>query len=177
MNINLLLKGNNTYSWTNFENIFFMGYFFDENNELHQNIEATIFVFNELKKKTRDEFCNSINGLFTFIIAEENQHHLVSDSVNYFPLFYTFKNNEWTISDDWKSIIEYQKNFSKTPKLLMNLKPQDLYFLTKLSKKIFTRQTPIKFWKSGQMKIKFFSIKTLLRKIFQINLLMNYLSI
>ena len=111
MNIKLLLKGNHTYSWTNSGNIYFLGYFFDSENNLYRENEAVEFIVNQLKINPLEEVCKRMNGNFSFIIFSENQYSLVSDSVNFFPLFYKIENEELIISNYWKSIVEYSSEF------------------------------------------------------------------
>ncbi|RMZ60601.1 asparagine synthetase B family protein [Chryseobacterium nematophagum] len=111
MNIQLLLKGNNTYSWTNSENLYFLGYFFDSHNQLYKGDMAIEFILQELKGTNLEDFCNSIKGAFTFIIISENDCQLISDSINFFPLFYGCEDDKLIVSDQWNEIIQYRKKF------------------------------------------------------------------
>lgn len=111
MKVNFLLKGSKAYEWNYQENICFLGYFFDQENQFYQGKDAVRYISENLENQNLSQFCSRLNGLFTFIIRSERECMIVSDSVNYFPLFYTFKKGELIISDYWKDIIENTQQF------------------------------------------------------------------
>ena len=111
MEVKLLLKGNDTYSWIQNENLSFIGYFFDENHNLYRNQEAVDYISKELQTISLEQICKKINGLFSLIIASENYYYLASDAVNFFPLFYKNNNNQVVISDYWEAILDLTKDF------------------------------------------------------------------
>jgi len=108
----LLLKGNDTYSWIQIENLSFMGYFFDENHKLYRNQEAVDYITNELKTLSLEQICRKINGLFSLITISEKEYSLASDAVNFFPLFYKISHNQLIISDRWETIIDFTQKFN-----------------------------------------------------------------
>jgi len=111
MEVKLLLKGNDTYSWIQNENLSFIGYFFDENHNLYRNQEAVDYISKELQTVSLEQICKKINGLFSFIVASENDYYLISDAVNFFPLFYKINKNRIVISDYWEAILNLTNAF------------------------------------------------------------------
>ena len=107
----LLLKGNDAYAWIQNENLSFIGYFFDENQNLYRNQEAIDYISNELKTLSLEQICRKINGLFSLIIVSENEYTFASDAVNFFPIFYKINHNQIIISDRWETIIDLTKKF------------------------------------------------------------------
>jgi len=105
MNVQLLLKGNYTYTWTQLGNIYFLGYFFDSENKLYRENEAAEFIAKQLETNLLEDVCKGMNGNFAVIVLSENRYFLVSDSVNFFPLFYKIEKDQIIISDYWENIL------------------------------------------------------------------------
>lgn len=104
MKENLILKGNSTYSWVEYGNLHFIGYFFDQNSVLYRDESALNFFSEHLRNDSLSEICRSIDGRFSLIVAEEGCYKIVSDSVNFFPIFYRKNENDYWISDDWDEL-------------------------------------------------------------------------
>ncbi len=111
MNLSLLLQGNPTYQWTAKDSLHFLGYFFDENNDLYRGYDAIEFLNNQLLHHILDDILKKIDGLFSIVIQEEKNVVLVSDVLNTFPLFYCINNGTLYISDFWDTIIENTNTF------------------------------------------------------------------
>lgn len=107
MKINL--KINKGFSWFKSENIFFKGYFFDENSSFYEKNEALTFLKSIDNKNSFLEKIPSLKGVFSVIFSLDESVFVFCDITRSFPLFYTFQNNEIHISDD----IYYLKNTFK----------------------------------------------------------------
>lgn len=111
MNCNIALKGNSVYSWYSNNTTSVIGYFFNANNELFTKEEALTYIESQRKTLSLFEIAKQLNGIFTIVEQTENSVSIICDSVNYFPVFYSFQNNNWIIRDSWNEIISYKKSF------------------------------------------------------------------
>jgi len=57
------------------------------------------------------EWVLKLDGIFTIIQSENGQTTIISDRNNYFPVFFSYKNNNWIISDSWEYIVEQRNRF------------------------------------------------------------------
>lgn len=96
----LKLFGNKTYKWENHNNCYFIGYIFDNNNNI---VDGKIAI--ELFLSSNEEDLENFNGIYTFIKIIEEEVTIITDSINYFPIFYFKLNNYWKISDTWNYLI------------------------------------------------------------------------
>ena len=97
MNINLY--GNKAYQWEHKDNHYFTGYFFDENDVLYKGENAIDYF-------KMHSAIPTLNGIYTYIQVAENAIVIITDILNYFPVFYVKQNEDWYVSDDWNSLIE-----------------------------------------------------------------------
>lgn len=138
MNLRLLLNANKTYQWTSNNSIHFLGFFFDENNQLYRNLEAINYISEQLTINTLEDICEKIDGQFTFIIEEKDDCILVSDALNNFPLFYQIKNETLYISDLWDNIIDVTNSFELNTNAIDEYKTAGFVLLNQtLAKDIF----------------------------------------
>lgn len=107
----LILKGNTSYKWFSLETFSFIGYFFDKNQKLYQEKEALDYLLHHYKNFSLENIFKNINGIFSVIISLEGKTIIISDIINYFPVFYSSHNGEIIISDDWQSIVNQRGQF------------------------------------------------------------------
>ena len=100
--INFKLQGNKAFQWSQKDKYYFIGYFFDENNEIFEGEKAINFLLNFEKTNSK---IKKFNGIYTYIKITANAVIIISDSINYFPLFYLKQNDDWIVSDDWNYLI------------------------------------------------------------------------
>lgn len=110
MQAKIVLKGNDANSWHTQENIYFIGYFFDSEDILYRDMQAVYFIKNQLRNHSLEDVCKKLNGVFTFIIQEQDVK-IVSDAINFFPIFYAQLNDKLIISDSWDFINQHKGNF------------------------------------------------------------------
>jgi asparagine synthase (glutamine-hydrolysing) len=103
--ISLNLFGNNAFCWTHKDNHYFTGYFFDENNRFFKGIDAIEFLSKIVKE---DSDIQKLNGLYTFIKNTDNSVIIITDIINYFPVFYYKENEDWILSDNWEFLKEFK---------------------------------------------------------------------
>ncbi|MCL1969177.1 MAG: asparagine synthase C-terminal domain-containing protein [Bacteroidetes bacterium] len=103
------LFGNQAYQWECKDNHYFTGYFFDENNDIHNGKEAIDFLVNIEKHHA---VTPKFNGIYTCIITSANGISIISDTINYFPVFYLKQNDNWIISDDWNYLVKLKKGIT-----------------------------------------------------------------
>jgi len=100
----ILKKG---FKWFIEKNIFVKGFFYDSDQRYFEK-EDTIEYFKDVK--TEKEFIKKIssaNGLFTvFIKISENNFLFANDIIRSTPVFYTIKDKDIFISDDYNKILE-----------------------------------------------------------------------
>ena len=83
------LLNNTGYSWTSYKNSYFKGYLYIESDEVVLREKAAIdFLINvdsfaELKKKMKD-----VDGIFSFVIAKDNEYWAGVDVARSMPLYY-----------------------------------------------------------------------------------------
>lgn len=101
----ITLKYNLGFSWYKNNTVSIKGYFYIDNQFYEK--EKALNYLSEIKNSTNfKQFLKTINGVFTIIISTKKNIYIVSDLTRSFPLFYTFQNNDFFLSDD----IFYLKN-------------------------------------------------------------------
>jgi len=109
----LILKGNPTYSWTRSGNDYFIGFVSDKEGKTYRENEAIDFLKSLLVRETNVLAASKeINGIFSFIRQDDNSLSILSDIVNFLPIFYYKEGQTWVISDDWNSLIDYKKSLT-----------------------------------------------------------------
>lgn len=106
----LILNGNNTYKPTNLGNCFFIGYFYDSLAEVYRGSKAAAFISKAITNNDLSAL-NSISGIYSAIIVEEDKVFVTCDIVNFFPIYFIFTRNRWLISDDWNVLVESKGEF------------------------------------------------------------------
>ena len=94
------LKNNKGFSWFSNKTTSVKGYFFDDKNNFYEKEKSVSFFENIQDENQFIEILKTINGVFSVIIQLEESVFIASDTTRSFPLFYTFKNEEYIISDD-----------------------------------------------------------------------------
>ncbi|HON52888.1 MAG TPA: asparagine synthase C-terminal domain-containing protein [Bacteroidales bacterium] len=100
------LKGNKAYSWYSHENVLCIGYFFDTSHTLFSDFEAAKAIIDMRKTMSFEDILSHIQGIFTIIEISDNHISIITDSINYFPVFYLYYNQIWHITDSWNTLIE-----------------------------------------------------------------------
>ncbi|MDD3739653.1 MAG: asparagine synthase-related protein [Bacteroidales bacterium] len=108
----LILKGTNAYKWTQSEKNCFLGYIYASSEKIYRNNEA-ISILNKLTEQAQGEYkaISGYEGIYSFIRFFPDKVLIVSDIVNFFPIFFLRHENQWIISDDWQSLIDYKSFF------------------------------------------------------------------
>jgi asparagine synthase (glutamine-hydrolysing) len=114
MNAKIQLVFTHGGEWFASDNLFFKGYLFDKNGQLLRYARAVDYLRDELQYKDLKEVLKEVDGLFSVIIKNAEQVTIGCDNINYVPVFYTFHNGTWHISDSWhhlqESISEIEPN-------------------------------------------------------------------
>ena len=97
------LLGNKAYQWVRKDNHCFIGYFFDENNVLFTG-EAAIDFLLHIEEEHPD--IPKLNGIYTFIKTTNEGIVIITDPINYFPIFYLKQEVGWIISDHWNCLTD-----------------------------------------------------------------------
>lgn len=100
------LKGNKAYQWTNENNIWFIGYCFDDQDKPLSGVDALKYVGSCISSNKK------INGIYTYIIISTKSLKIYTDTVNYFPVFYFTNITEWCICDSWDKALEIKGNLT-----------------------------------------------------------------
>ena len=101
--ISFKLYGNKAYQWFRKDNHFFTGYLFNDNNDILTGENAIDFLLNYPKKRSKTV---QFHGIYTFIKNMENGIAIITDTINYFPLFYFKQNKNWILSDNWNYLTD-----------------------------------------------------------------------
>lgn len=116
---NISLRNNKGFKWFNNKNIWVKGIFFDSKNSYYSDQNLVAFFENV---KSKEDFILKIkeaNGLFSVVVTIENKIFLASDTSRMFPLFYSFKNDNFNLSDDIEFLKE-KLNITKINKQSYN---------------------------------------------------------
>lgn len=103
---NLNLKGNKAYQWTNENDIWFIGYCFDDQDKHLTGVEALKLVGSCISSNKK------INGIYTYIIVSTKSLKVYTDTVNFFPIFYFSDNLDWCICDSWDEAIKIKGEYT-----------------------------------------------------------------
>lgn len=97
---NIFLNNNNGFSWFTNETISIKGCFFDAKNHFYEKEKMILFFEDILSEAQFINRIKEVNGFFTVLIKFSNSIFMASDATRKFPLFYSYKNKELSISDD-----------------------------------------------------------------------------
>lgn len=106
MKYSLLLNGNNAYAWYSYKSVHVIGYFFDSANTLYTNQDAATYIVSQRTTMSLEELSQQIQGIYTIIEISDVCISVITDSVNYFPVFYLFTKDVWYVSDSWNALID-----------------------------------------------------------------------
>jgi len=108
----LILNGNPAYRWTEYDDSAFMGYIYNSCEKIHREHDA-IKVLNKhlLNGKNIVEEIWNYDGMFSFIRFFSDKVIIVTDIVNFFSVYYLWHENQWIISDNWQSLVDYKSKF------------------------------------------------------------------
>ena len=110
MNAKILLKGTAANQWFSKETFYFTGYFFAD-SILYRGLGAIEFIQNALSDSTLQDICKEMNGIFAFLIEGEDLK-IVSDPINFFPVFYSQWDNKIVVSDCWEEVLKSRESFA-----------------------------------------------------------------
>jgi len=98
-NHQLYLNNNSGFKWYHSQHIYVKGFIFDKKNTYYEK-ENLLKYFESVE--TFEDFNGLVeeaNGSFSVIIKNEDNIFIAVDKIRTFPLFYTFKNDQFVISD------------------------------------------------------------------------------
>ena len=99
-NLTIELKYNKGFSWHHEDSLYFKGYLFD-NDECLEDYSAIKYL-KKLIDNTSDlkNTIKSLNGIFSFVYAKENETIICTDRVRTFPIYFKEAAEKTIISDD-----------------------------------------------------------------------------
>ncbi len=94
------------FKWATYANVSFKGYLFDQNKQFLQAEEA-VHLFERIKDAgSLKNIIKDVDGIFSVIIKNTNSILAASDSINAFPLYYSWINDGWVISDNAYNVLQ-----------------------------------------------------------------------
>jgi asparagine synthase (glutamine-hydrolysing) len=106
------LTEDKTYKWFTNGTIWLKGNFFDPDHNYYSNHEALDYVTRQLEELSLSELVKKLNGIFTILCHEPERITMATDPINFFPVFYAFKDSQWLVSDDL-SLMLRQTNYNQ----------------------------------------------------------------
>lgn len=115
LNIEIRTGYQKGFQWSVNENIWFIGYFYNQHSEYITDLYAIDHISKKIGSHDFREYLLNLNGVFSIIIKIEEEIILYSDKSRFFPLFYSKLNNKLIITDDFYFLIGQQagKIFNK----------------------------------------------------------------
>ena len=103
---------NHHYQWHKRGNLHFKGFFFDrDSNHYHEETALEVLIpLNSIEKIK--QHCLKIDGPFSFVKDTGKEIIIANGVMSIFPVFYTWENNQWLISDSSQQLLE-KKNQKK----------------------------------------------------------------
>lgn len=95
----ITLEGNSTYKPMKFGNCFFTGYFYDERGKVFRGSAAAEHVLRIIKDNDYKAQA-SLSGIYYAVIIEEDKLIIAGDIINFFPIYFVYRENRWLISDN-----------------------------------------------------------------------------
>ena len=95
--INIILQSN---KWLQNNGVAVRGYCFDSENNFYEGENLLQFVASVKNENDFRQLLQNINGIFSFVIKNENCLLAASDKSRVIPLFYSFENQIFSISDN-----------------------------------------------------------------------------
>ncbi len=111
MNMKLFLTGNQTYSWYHHNGMYFIGYLIDQDQSVYRERDALQYISEQLIYKTPEAVFSELDGSFAYIQCKEDAVNIMSDAVNFFPIFYTEIEEQWNVSDSWETLVQLRGDF------------------------------------------------------------------
>ncbi|MCG8698773.1 MAG: asparagine synthetase B family protein [Bacteroidales bacterium] len=102
-NIHINLKNIGAFEWHKEGDSFFIGYFFDLNNELRKNGNALNYLTELIEKDRLTSTLKKLNGIFAFVIKSDDKYFIYTDKTRFFHLFYSQINGIFHVTDDFYS--------------------------------------------------------------------------
>lgn len=101
------LLDNRSFKWHNCDNrVYAKGVFHDDSGNFYQDKFACEYFSQITSISELQERLNHANGIFTLCIIIDEKCFIASDRSRTFPIFYTFQNNQWHVSDDFHFLAE-----------------------------------------------------------------------
>jgi len=108
--INTILQSN---QWLQNNGVFVRGYCFDSKNNFYEG-EKLLQLFANVKNETDFyQLLQSVNGIFSVVIRTENFLFAASDKSRVIPLFYSFENEIFSISDNPYNLLSEKPKIDK----------------------------------------------------------------
>ena len=111
MKFEFFLFGNDACPWFHLDDVHFIGYFFDDADQLYRGLDAVAYIQEKLKTNSLVEVVQKMNGSFSVIVNQGETCLLAADSMNFYPLFYINEKNRYVISDRFEKLVELQGDF------------------------------------------------------------------
>lgn len=111
MKFEFFLFGNDACPWFHLDDVYFIGYFFDDADQLYRGLDAVAYIQEKLKTNSLVEVVQKMNGSFSVIVNQGETCLLAADSMNFYPLFYINEKNRYVISDRFEKLVELQGDF------------------------------------------------------------------
>ncbi len=91
-----MLEGNKTYKPAKSGNCFFLGYFYNSEGKVFRGGEAAEYLRRIIINK---DFTlqNSLSGIYSAVIIEEEKLTISGDLINFFPVYYAYAQNRWIV--------------------------------------------------------------------------------
>jgi asparagine synthase (glutamine-hydrolysing) len=110
--IDIHLDFNKAFQWINNKNTWFIGYFFDRNDNYISGTNAIKHFENCTDFNQFTDCLKSADGIFSIVVKFEDKVFAASDRSRFFPLFYTQKADKFFITDNFYRLINVQPNIS-----------------------------------------------------------------
>lgn len=107
-----MLVGTHTYTWVTKNTVSIIGYFYDNTNTFFFGEDALAYILKKIQKKTTKEIAQSLHGIFSIIIEFDTHIEIISDRIDFFPIFYFVDESQYIyVSDSWWNIQTQKKQF------------------------------------------------------------------
>lgn len=105
------LSFNSGFKWYTDNNISVKGFLYDQNNNFYTEKDLISYFKNVKAHDDLEQKLKHSSGLFTIIIQLDNDEvFIANDIIRSFPLFYSYINEYYIISDDYYKILEKINN-------------------------------------------------------------------
>jgi len=102
---------NHHYQWHQRESLYFKGFFFDRDSK-HFHVDTALDVLEKLDSVEHiKKHCLEIDGPFSMVKEVEDSIIITNGVMGIFPVFYTFENGNWHVSDSTQLLSEKKNSY------------------------------------------------------------------